>query len=390
MSSLIFEYIHSEIDKILCISDIDLSTTPATPVVTVTLAIVSVIFPILSLLSILLRFRARPRCRLQLKGDDWWILAAWLSTLGISITIWVYGGIAGITQYKMNIVEGMRTSLECLFVLSLILQVSLSTVKISILFLYKRIFATNKFQIISWISIALVVIWGFTFFCLIMFARDPTSGSWTGRGRFRFNVISMGMAQSTTSIAIDFAVLLLPMPMLLSLQMPAQRKIGIMLIFWLGAFCCIAAIIRYFFLRKALASVGKGYGAVQSHVVILRLESNQAVFMVLEPNCSIIAACLPCYGNLFRDDRCLGSMVRNVWSIFSTRSQNSHHGYGYRTETESQIELTQDSARWQAHEGQRTRVKGGGMERRGDEERAECASPGIRVQTRVEVTESMR
>lgn len=45
--------------------------------------------------------------------------------------------------------------------------------------------------------------------------------------------------------------------------------------------------------------------------------------MVLEPNCSIIAACLPCYGPLFAGGRAPESMVRSVRSIFSLRSRGS-------------------------------------------------------------------
>lgn len=59
---------------------------------------------------------------------------------------------------------GVSKSLQCLLVSSLILQVSLSVVKISILLLYKRIFATQKFRLAAWIAIYLVGAWGIVFF----------------------------------------------------------------------------------------------------------------------------------------------------------------------------------------------------------------------------------
>jgi hypothetical protein len=43
--------------------------------------------------------------------------------------------------------------------------------------------------------------------------------------------------------------------------------------------------------------------------------------MIIEPNCSIIAACLPTYGPLFRGGRTAESMIRSVRSVLSLRSR---------------------------------------------------------------------
>lgn len=59
--------------------------------------------------------------------------------------------------------------------------------------------------------------------------------SWTGKGRFRFDTTKFGVAQVGTSIALDIVVLIFPIPVLLGLHMKTRRKIGIALIFWLGA-----------------------------------------------------------------------------------------------------------------------------------------------------------
>ncbi|KAF2184215.1 hypothetical protein K469DRAFT_784104 [Zopfia rhizophila CBS 207.26] len=46
-------------------------------------------------------------------------------------------------------------------------------------------------------------------------------------------------------------------------------------------------------------------------------------FIILEPNCSMVAACLPCYRPLFRGDRIPDSIVRSARWIFSPRSRGS-------------------------------------------------------------------
>jgi hypothetical protein len=52
-------------------------------------------------------------------------------------------------------------------------------------------------------------------------------------------------------------------------------------------------------------------------------ESKSTIFLMLEPNCSIIAACLPCYGPLLEHGRTLDSIVGSVRSVLSLRSRSS-------------------------------------------------------------------
>lgn len=53
-------------------------------------------------------------------------------------------------------------------------------------------------------------------------------------------------------------------------------------------------------------------------------QSKNCAFMVLEANCSIIAACFPCYGPLFRGGRSQLSLIASVRSMFSLRSRGSN------------------------------------------------------------------
>lgn len=48
--------------------------------------------------------------------------------------------------------------------------------------------------------------------------------------------------------------------------------------------------------------------------------------MILEPNCSIIAACLPCFGPLVAGGRAPESLIRSVRSVLSIRSRSSRAG----------------------------------------------------------------
>jgi hypothetical protein len=68
--------------------------------------------------------------------------------------------------------------------------------------------------------------------------------------------------------------------------------------------------------------------------------------MVLEPNCSILAACLPTYGPLLSGGRAPESLVRSVRSVFSLRSARSNNASATslprsrnKSAGESQVEL---------------------------------------------------
>ncbi|KAH5254333.1 hypothetical protein HBI25_136520 [Parastagonospora nodorum] len=356
--------------------------------VTEGLIVVSVIFPLLSLASVLLRFRARQVSKQKFGGDDWWIIASWVTTFALSVHVWVFAPMIGINEAKTT-QFAITKSLQCLFLASAIVQIPLSAVKISILLFYRRIFNVGMFRKVVFGVIALVSCWGIIVFFCMLFLYDPVDAAWGASvGKPRFDPAMLGYGQVGSSIALDILVLCLPIPLIYRLHLDRKRKIAVMLIFWLGAFCVVAAIVRFILLHQTLDAVlsSAGNGAVH-------LQSKNFVFMLIEPNCSVIAACLPCYGPLLRNGRSQMSLVHSVRSLFSLRSQassvNGEYGrYGSkgdgsldaRSATDSHIEL-------KAHDGQSTAI----VERysqQSDAERGEVQSGGINVTSDVRVVRS--
>ncbi|KAI1114205.1 hypothetical protein F5Y14DRAFT_415006 [Nemania sp. NC0429] len=285
------------------------------------LIVVSVIIPLLSIASISLRFRARRLARLPLYADDWWIIVAWLFAFSLSINAWIFSSLVGINNLNVDPVIGTQQSLLCILVSSLLVQIALTVVKIAILLFYKRIFSTRIFRVIVWVTIGLVSIWGILFFFLVLLESDPVSASWNPMPgfRFRFSPFPLALSQVGTSIALDFVVLFLPVPIIFRLHMATRKKIAIGLIFWLGSFCCVAAIVRAVLLSRSLQNVVQSQNAVYT-------QSLQFIFMILEPNFSIVAACLPTLGPLFIGARGPESMIRSVRSFLSIGSRNSKNG----------------------------------------------------------------
>jgi hypothetical protein len=132
-------------------------------------------------------------------------------------------------------------------------------------------------------------------------------------------------------------------------------------------------------------------------------QSKNFIFMILEPNCSIIAACLPCYRPLLADGRTPESVVRNARAVFSLRSWSSKGSSINRGQSqpkdsdaivsvsngggESQIELTQDPEEWSDWHmrGQNT-VKVGRYPNKSDEEMGASNCQDIRMTTEVDVS----
>ena len=119
--------------------------------------------------------------------------------------------------------------------------------------------------------------------------------------------------------------------------------------------------------------------------------------MIIEPNTSIIAACLPCYGPLFANGRSPQSLVRSVRSIFSLRSNNSSSDRSQpKSNTaprngvsiDSQIELKQASSDWYTAHNENhvmSDVEGGG-----EVESESYQNNGINVTKGYDVTRAER
>lgn len=372
------------------------STSTTAPIrvpalITTPLVIVSVVFPCLALISVLLRYKARKIARQSLQADDWWILASWILSMSLSINVWVFGGLSGIDYYRIDPAVGTSNSLKCLIIASSLIQPPLSAVKISILLFYKRIFTTPKFKAAVWFMIPLVSAWGVIFFVLVLIQGDPISATWTGRGRLRFNSTALGLAQVGSSIVLDVIVLCFPLPVISGLHLRTRRKVAIAMIFWLGAFCCVAAIVRLILINQSVRAVinsqSSGFSAIY-------LQSTQFIFVILEPNCSVIAACLPCYGPFLAKGRSPESLVRSMKSVFSLRSRDSYTNSSQSKSTDvaprndsalnSQTELQQPSKNWPMAENQGHNITNGEIRR--EEDLEGCQNMGISITKAYDVT----
>jgi hypothetical protein len=107
--------------------------------------------------------------------------------------------------------------------------------------------------------------------------------------------------------------------MIRSLRVNTKQKISILGIFWLGGFVCVSAIIRFVFLYNSIYRLTDFGKNMYSSITVA------FIWAEVEPNCSVIAACLPTYGSLFKE----GQFIPRVfYSLRSKLGLPSKHGTG--------------------------------------------------------------
>ncbi|KAL8863808.1 MAG: hypothetical protein Q9174_007542, partial [Haloplaca sp. 1 TL-2023] len=112
---------------------------------------------------------------------------------------------------------------------------SLALAKISILFLYRRIFPGREFHAVLWSVGAFVLAFTLATIFIISFQCRPISGSWNpyiDAKCIDTNAAILSIAVMT--IATDVVILGLPVPLVWKLQLPQAQKVQLTGVFLLG------------------------------------------------------------------------------------------------------------------------------------------------------------
>ena len=108
-------------------------------------------------------------------------------------------------------------------------------VKLSVIFLYRRIFPVHSVHIALWIIGSIVVCFGIAADLLTIFACVPVKGSWDPT--IRPSCINLGLwiiIHGSQNVVTDFVLLCLPMPLVWKMHMRISRKLQVSAIFILG------------------------------------------------------------------------------------------------------------------------------------------------------------
>jgi len=315
----------------LCTSEIaDLGSNHNTVVI-----VTHTILVLLATISVILRIYCRRKTGLKLWWDDYFILLGLLFTYGVTIDVFVglsvgFGHhIITLGYYEIINFGKMYWAGQLIFV------VALTTIKISILFFYLRIFPGGRFRSAVICVGALQIAWCISVFAAVLFSCTPVKYFWDKNGPYGnghcINITAMLYAATSTGFLADVSVWCLPIAPLWALQMQLSRKIVIIAIFLLGGLVCISAAIRLPFIYKL------------NEVDLTWSCEDIGIWIVVESNLGIVCACIPILGPCLKGHSASSTILR-IFGIFSMNSRKpSESSTSYESKPVVPLSITSNS-----------------------------------------------
>ncbi|KAF4438751.1 integral membrane PTH11 [Fusarium acutatum] len=250
-----------------------------------------VILPMLSNITVGLRFYAKSKTRGVYGWTDWMIIAsAFFTTLlfVLLLLMLMYGGI-GIPGYPYtSTTEPTDVSLihdQLGWGNNIVLVFAVYSCKASILFLYHRLFTGHNGPM----NIIIYVASGITFACFMgsfigyLAAVRPIEKWWAWGDATAEQFLAMqniNIAYDSLTVFTDFLIFVLPLKSIWGLNMNRSKKIGIIVSFCFGFITCFIALARVVFTH------GYQWKNLYDEGTLWSLAG-------VEPVAGIICACLP-------------------------------------------------------------------------------------------------
>ncbi|KAG4030748.1 hypothetical protein MFRU_011g02030 [Monilinia fructicola] len=331
-------------------------------------------FLVLPIVAVALRLWAKYIGRRSFQADDYIILVALVFAIACcSIQLAAsYRGNLG--QHEADDANGQPilddprfvVYEKCKFAINMLTTIGLGLIKSSILVFYMNIFVGAAFVLTARVMLVIVSAWTISFFFANLFTCYPiTPFVEPFYGHKCINSVAMWYAMSISDMIVDILILLLPIPMVLQLKLRPKQKMGVLVMFFLGATVCAFSVTRML-----------AYFHVDS---IFLLHYNDETFYTspvffwanIELSSAILSACLPTYRPIWlhltkKSQSNSGSVELSSYN----RNKNSKYIYGSAKsgrrgessmETESQADLNNlDDLQHYHSPAVNTRINAGG------------------------------
>ncbi|KAK2810242.1 hypothetical protein FQN50_003212 [Emmonsiellopsis sp. PD_5] len=269
---------------------------------------------------LLTRFGVRFSKSRGLIWEDLFVVLSWLSFLAMSIlyiivipaVYRVSGVMSGTSPLYATMEKDALSMKKIFFATTLLLWVSLWSVKLSLLVLYRRLLAGLPTEIRLWWGILIFTLLAFIGCVISNFTSCNSMSAWfniTGcmsPREVKAQIASLYYSYAVDVIA-DIMIMALPTKLLWSLRLPMIQKISLACIFCIGIICVGLATLR-------VAQIG---GHANSNST--PSSSWLAFWGILEAGIAVIVGCLPALAIIFRQDR----LTRRTYG----RAYTSMEGY---------------------------------------------------------------
>ncbi|KAF2963518.1 hypothetical protein GQX73_g10049 [Xylaria multiplex] len=259
--------------------------------------VMTVLFTIIIIAVVVLRFYARHITRAGYGADDWTALAALLFTLGLN-GIFLGATIEGAITGHSPVVDGWPvtipleiTAQKYKYAFQTTEKWVFGLIKISILLLWKRLFGSSKrFRVLCWVMIGITIAWTLAFFFTTVFQCGTRwSMNWAPIGIFLTQCIeSLDVLTvfAATDIISDLIIICMPVPLIWRLHLPTKKKVALNSVFLVGFFTIGAGIARtYMYLVTSYDKESNPDFIADFTLCILWSE--------IEANVAMMVCCLP-------------------------------------------------------------------------------------------------
>ncbi|KAB5511577.1 hypothetical protein GE09DRAFT_685682 [Coniochaeta sp. 2T2.1] len=217
---------------------------PVLPIVKVHLIINSVLV-LLTLLVVGLRMLCRFESGVRLWWDDYLILLAVPQGIGMLIIqgLWSPMGIGyPVSQTLPNLVP----ILKMLVAYELVYACCISTIKMSVMFFYLRVFVNSGLRLAVKLVMTFVLLWSVGNVLQVFLICRPFAATYdpTIEGAVCGNQVGAFIAIGAFNVITDVIILTLPVPTIWRLKMSGSARLGISAVLMIGLVVSVVAIVR--------------------------------------------------------------------------------------------------------------------------------------------------
>ncbi|KAF2754681.1 hypothetical protein EJ05DRAFT_503633 [Pseudovirgaria hyperparasitica] len=181
------------------------------------------------------------------------------------------------------------------------LALSLTLVKLSVLFQYMRLCSGSSFRVFRNVCVGLMVVvsaWGIAYICLMIFACDPIRAFWTADGPRKCiffgsdnpdEKIRAYLSHTASNMVLDAMIFCLPLHIFYKMQLEKKSKWGFAGIFLSGSIIVVIAIVRFANLLK------HELGLTSAHFDVTYYATAAVVLSALEAAVATVAASIPVF-----------------------------------------------------------------------------------------------
>ncbi|KAF2114302.1 hypothetical protein BDV96DRAFT_600288 [Lophiotrema nucula] len=269
----------------------------------------NIALPIAGLIIVPLRFWMRTSRKMGIQIDDWLILAALVFVIGMSIA-----QLYGVSQHAVGYpsrdyatpIEQL-TSLppeqrltELIYWITWLLMLPANgLIKLSTVFLYRRIFLVGKgsaFGITSTAVGLICLLWTIAFFFATVFGCGThVDRAWGTLADIMSCNTNMRLdAMMISDLITDVMVWALPIPVVWGLRISVARKLAVIAVFMLAGASLAAAVVRL------IIQIQISHGGYSAHTNVNLTLTTNLYWCIIESGIALIASCLPTLRVLFR------------------------------------------------------------------------------------------